>query len=50
VEVITFVKGKVPHSKKEEFEAGYETLKEDQLPEGFDSFILLHDTGNKEPI
>lgn len=34
MEVITFVKGNVHASKKEEFESGYETLKQIPKPDG----------------
>lgn len=41
MEVITFVQGKVPDSKKEEFESGYEILKQDSKPDGLIASYLL---------
>jgi heme-degrading monooxygenase HmoA len=48
MEVITFVKGNVPSSKAEKFEAGFESLKRDPLPEGLIASYLLHDAGAEE--
>lgn len=44
MEVITFVKGNVPSSKREEFESGYRALKENKKPDGLIASYLLQDT------
>lgn len=44
MEVITFVKGNIPSSKREEFELSYEVLKKNKKPEGLIASYLLEDT------
>ena len=46
MEVITFVKGNIPPSKREEFELSYEVLKKNKKPDGLIASYLLED--NKE--
>jgi hypothetical protein len=47
MEVITFVEGSVPISKIEEFESDYETLKQNEKPEGLIASYLLQDANSK---
>ena len=47
MEVITFVEGSVPISKIEEFESDYETLKQNEKPEGLIASYLLQDADRK---
>jgi heme-degrading monooxygenase HmoA len=47
MEVITFVEGSVPISKIEEFESDYETLKQNEKPEGLIASYLLQDADMK---
>lgn len=46
MEVITFVEGNVPSSKREEFESAYEVLKGNPKPEGLIASYLLQDVNN----
>ncbi|MGB9978108.1 antibiotic biosynthesis monooxygenase [Methanobacterium sp.] len=46
MEVITFVEGNVPISKIEEFESDYQTLKQNEKPEGLIASYLLQDADN----
>ncbi len=46
MEVITFVKGNVPSSKSNEFEANYRSLK--HLPDGLIASYLLNDSNEPE--
>lgn len=48
IEVITFVRGRVPSTKMEEFKAGYKSLKEQPKPQGFIASYLLQDTHDDE--
>ena len=48
MEVITFVRGKVPSSKVEEFETGYESLKKVPKPKGLIASYLLQDANDME--
>jgi heme-degrading monooxygenase HmoA len=48
MEIVTFVRGKVPSSKLEEFEVGYENLKGVTKPEGLIVSYLLQDVNDKE--
>jgi len=43
MEIITFVKGKIPESSLKDFEADYALLKEEKLPEGLVASYLLKD-------
>ena len=43
MEVITFVEGNIPISKIEEFESDYESLKQNEKPEGMIASYLLQD-------
>ena len=43
MEIITFVKGKIPESSLKDFEAAYALLKEEKLPEGLIASYLLKD-------
>lgn len=43
MEVIIFVEGNVPISKIEEFESDYDTLKQNEKPEGLIASYLLQD-------
>ncbi len=43
MEIITFVKGKIPESSLKDFEADYALLKEEKLPEGLIASYLLKD-------
>lgn len=47
MEVITFVKGNIPSSKREEFESGYEVLKKNPKPDGLIASYLLEDANEK---
>lgn len=47
MEVITFVEGNIPISKIKEFESDYETLKENEKPEGLIASYLLQDADRK---
>lgn len=43
MEVITFVKGRVPSEEIEEFKAGYQSLKDQPKPQGLIASYLLQD-------
>jgi Antibiotic biosynthesis monooxygenase. len=47
MEVIIFVEGSIPSSKIKEFESDYETLKQNEKPEGLIASYLLQDTDRK---
>ena len=47
MEVITFVEGNVPISNIKEFESDYETLKQNEKPEGLIASYLLQDADMK---
>ncbi len=43
MEIITFVKGKIPESELEDFLAAYASMKEEIIPEGLIASYLLKD-------
>ena len=47
MEVIIFVEGSIPLSKIKEFESDYETLKQNEKPEGLIASYLLQDADRK---